>query len=333
MKKFICILFLLLSTVVIAQNKVGTTAAEFLTIPVGTKAMGMGGAFIAVADDITAAFYNPGSLSRIENNQFLTNYSEWLVGSKYSWFGLGIKISDDNYAAISVTSLDYGEEEVTTISSPEGTGEMWSASDIAIALTYSRNLTDRFSIGGSIKYIQQRIWNESASAFAADIGLLYHTQVEGLNIGMSISNFGTQMQLGGKDLLRASDVDEAYNYNNSTITSNLSTDQWELPLIFAVGVSWKIDLLYDIAVTAAGDAIIPSNENTYLNLGGEMQWKNLFFARIGRNSLLKENAEEGLTFGFGIKYDVSDIRIAVEYAYLDFGAWSNLSRYSITIGF
>ena len=127
MKKFICILFLIFVSIsaISAQNKVGTTAAEFLTIPIGTKAMGMGGAFTSVADDITAAFYNPGSLSRIEGNQFITNYSEWLVGSKFSWIGLGIKVSSDDYVALSVTSLNYGEEEVTTISSPEGTGEMW----------------------------------------------------------------------------------------------------------------------------------------------------------------------------------------------------------------
>ena len=152
------------------------------------------------------------------------------------------------------------------------------ASDIAISLSYCRNLTDRFSIGGSVKLIQQKIWNEHASSYAADIGLLYKTQIEGLNIGMSISNFGTQMQLEGKDLLRPVDIDESYNYNNSTITSNLSTDKWELPLIFAVGLSWKYDLWNDIAFTAAGDAVIPSNENTYINIGGELQWNSTFFA-------------------------------------------------------
>jgi opacity protein-like surface antigen len=333
MKKFICSLLFLFVSITSAQNKVGTTAAEFLTIPVGTKALGMGAAFTSVADDITAAYYNPGSLSRISENQFLTNYSEWLVDTKYSWIGLGVKLSSDDYIVLSVTSLDYGEEEVTTISLPEGTGEKWDASDIAISLSYSRNLTDRFSIGGSVKYIQQKIWNESASSFAADIGLLYKTQVEGLNLGMSISNFGTGMELDGKDLLRAVDIDESYNYNNSTITSNISTDKWELPLIFAVGLSWKYDLWDDLYLTTAADAVIPSNENTYINLGGELQWKDVFFARAGKNSFLKENAEEGFTLGAGLKYELSGLKLSVEYAFLDFGNWSNLNRYSITIGF
>jgi hypothetical protein len=133
--------------------------------------------------------------------------------------------------------------------------------------------------------------------------------------------------------LNSTDVDESYNYNNSTITSKLSTDEWELPLIFTVGLSWKIDLMKDLAFTSAADAVIPSNENSYLNIGGELEWNNLFFARVGKNSLLKENAEEGITFGAGIKYELSGIKVAVEYAYLDFGIWSSLNRYSITIGF
>jgi hypothetical protein len=333
MKKFICILLLSCASFIWAQNKVGTTAAEFLTIPVGAKAIGMGGAFVASADDITAAFYNPGGLSRINENQFLVNYSEWLVGSKHSWIGLGIKATDDDYVAISVDNLDYGEEEVTTVDSPEGTGEMWNASDLACNLSYCRNLTDRFSIGATVKYIQQKIWNESATSFAADIGLLYRTQLEGLNIGMSISNFGKDMKLEGKDLLRPIDVDESYNYNNSSITSNLSTDSWELPLIFSVGFAWKLNLTHELFLTAATDAVIPSNENTYLNVGGELEWNNIFFARIGKNSLFKEHAQEGLTAGMGIKYEISGLKLSVEYAYLDFGIWSNINRYSITIGF
>jgi hypothetical protein len=334
MIKKIVILFLLLYVpVIFGQSKVGTTAAEFLTIPAGAKATAMGGAFVAVSDDITAAYYNPGSLSRISGNEFIANYSDWLIDSRYNWIGIGIKAGEDDYVAISVYNLDYGEEEVTTVDSPEGTGEMWEASDIAINLSYCRNLTDRFSIGGTIKYIQQKIWNESASAFAADIGLLYKTEVEGLNIGMSISNFGQEMQLDGKDLLLPADVDGSYDYNNSAITSKLSTDTWELPLIFVVGLSWKYNFFNDFNLTAASDAVIPNNQNTYLNAGLELQWNNTLFIRTGRNSLMKNNAEEGFSFGAGIKYEIAGLRIGAEYAFLDFGAWSNLNRYSVSIGF
>jgi hypothetical protein len=80
----------------------------------------------------------------------------------------------DNLGTIglSFTYLDYGDMEVTTLREPDGTGEIFSPKDMAIGLTYSYNLTDRFSLGGTAKYVHQNIWNTNASAFAADLGIL-----------------------------------------------------------------------------------------------------------------------------------------------------------------
>ncbi len=333
MKKLTYIVWLTFISLQYGQNKVGTTAAEFLTIPVGAKAVAMGGAFVAVADDITAAFWNPAGLSLLSNNEFNVNYSDWLLDLKHSWVGVGVKISDNDYVAVSVINMNYGAEPITTVDYPEGTGETWDAADLAIYLSYSHNLTDRFSVGGSVKYIHQRIWNESASTFAFDVGLLFKTQMKGFNIGMSISNFGKEMQLDGNDLLRPIDIDQSYNYNNSVITSTLSTDKWEIPLVFSVGGAWELGLIENLGFLVAFDAKVPNNQNTYLNLGGELQWNDLFFIRGGRSCLFKERAQEGLTFGAGIKYLISGLKLSVEYAFLDFGEWNNLNRFSISIGF
>ncbi len=295
--------------------------------------MGMGGAFVAVSDDITSAYWNPGGLSRLKSNEFNVNYSDWFIDTKLSWMGLGVKISENDYASVSIMFLDYGDEQVTTVDSPEGTGQMWDASDMAISLSYAKNLTDRFSIGGSFKYIQQKIWNESASAIAFDVGLLYQTHFEGFNIGMSIANFGPEMKLDGKDLLRPLDLDESYYNNNPVITTELSTDSWELPLVFSVGVSWSYPLLNGLELLTAIDAKIPGNQNTYFNIGGELQWHESFFLRVGRNSLFKKFAEEGITLGAGLKHTVAGLDISIEYAFLDFGIWSNLNRYSVAIEF
>lgn len=333
MKKLLFLILLCFGTLIYAQNKVGTTAAEFLTIPVGAKAIGMGGAFVAVADDITAAYWNPGGLSRLTKNEFNANYAQWFIDTKLSWSGIGVKVSPDDYVAVSITILDYGEEPITTIELPEGTGQTWDAMDLAIYLSYSRNLTDRFSIGGSAKYIQQRIWNESAYGFAFDVGLLFRTQLEGLNIGMAITNFGQSMRLEGQDLLRPIDVNQSYNYNNSTITSRLYTDDWELPLIFTVGTSWEYAISQEIGFTIAADAKIPSNQLTYGNLGGQVRIGDFFFARAGYNSLFKPDAEEGLTLGAGVNYSLVGLLLKMEYAYLDFGVLGDISRYSVSISF
>ena len=115
MKKiFIIVLALGITISVFPQTKVGTTAANFLTIPVGARASGMGGAFSAVANDATSSFWNPSGLSRLTRNEFSANTAQWLVGTRINWVGLAFKFDEDNAIGISVNQLDYGEEQITT---------------------------------------------------------------------------------------------------------------------------------------------------------------------------------------------------------------------------
>lgn len=317
----------------VAQSKVGTTAANFLTIPVGPRATGMGGAFVAVANDATTSYWNPGGLSRLAANEFSVVHSEWLVGSNLNWLGLAIKLDEDNSVGISVNQLAYGSEAITTVDQPNGTGQNWDAQDIAFGLSYARNLTDRFSIGGSVKYIQQRIYNESASAFALDIGLLFTTQLKGLRIGMNISNFGTEMQMAGKDLLQPVDIDPAHTGNNDNVVSDLGTDSWTLPLIFTVGLGMDAIETENWRVTLATDAIYPNNQSSYLNVGSEVSWANLISLRVGYNSLFKDAAEEGLTAGVGLNYNFGPLSARVDYSYMDFGVFKQISKYSLSVSF
>ncbi|MDT8324249.1 MAG: PorV/PorQ family protein, partial [Bacteroidota bacterium] len=155
-----------------AQSKVGTTAAQFLGIGVGPRAVAMGGAYVAMGDDASAMYWNPGGLSRIGHSQVVASHTGWLVDTDLNWVGLTLALDASNAIGISLTQLDYGEEKVRTVVMPEGTGARWTAQDLAFTITYARSLTDRFSIGGSFKYITQQIWNESASTIAFDVGLM-----------------------------------------------------------------------------------------------------------------------------------------------------------------
>jgi len=328
------IIMMSLSAIGFAQNKVGTAAADFLTIPIGARATGMGGAFVASANDASASFWNVGGLARLTKSEFQANYAEWLVpGTGVSWAGVALKLDENNALALSFTSLNYGEEEITTAQNPNGTGARWDAMDLAFGLSYSRNLTDRFSVGGTVKYIQSRIWHESASAFAMDIGLLFTTQFNGLRIGMNITNFGSEMKLAGKDLLQPVDIDPAHSGNNSNIVSNLDTDSWGLPLNFTVGVAGEALDNENWKWTIATDAIYPNNTTPYLNLGTELTWLNMVSFRVGYNSLFKEAAEEGIAAGLGLQYDFSGVDLKIDYSYSDFGIFGGISRYAITIGF
>lgn len=328
----IVIIIICLSSSLLSQSKVGTTAANFTTIPVGARASAMGGAFVAIANDATSAFWNPGGLSRLEANEISVTYTQWLLGTDLNWLGAVMKFRN-NAIAFSINQLDYGEEEITTEEEPDGTGQTWEAQDIAFGVSYARNLTDRFSIGGTIKYIQEKIWNESASAFALDVGLLFRTQFNDMCIGMNISNFGTEMQMDGKDLLQPVDIDPANPGNNENIISALKTDSWTLPLTFTVGIGMKVIHSQNWVWTLATDAVYPNSQTPFLNLGQEVSWHDIFALRIGYNSLFKEAAEEGLSAGFGIHYSYDTFAVGIDISYMDFGIFNGVLRYSLAVVF
>jgi hypothetical protein len=334
-------LILIFSGFLMAQTKVGTTAANFLSIPVGPRATAMGSSFTSIANDVTGAYWNPGALSRIPRNEFSVSYTEWLLGTKLNWFGVVFKFNDDNAVALSINQLDYGEEIITTPDQPDGTGERWNAQDLAVSVSYARNLTDRFSIGGNIKYISQQLWNESASAFAMDIGLLFQTQLEGLRLGMNIANFGTEMKLEGKDLLQSTDIDPNASGNNPSIASSLNTDSWPLPLVFSVGLSYDFFNTDDWLLTLATDANIPNNYTTFTNAGMEVTWNKLISLRGGykgysylfdRSAKDEDLFQEGLTAGVGVHYDFGGFFVKVDYSYSDYGIFDEISRFSVSIG-
>jgi hypothetical protein len=318
----------------VAQTKVGTTAGQFLGISVGARATGMGGASVATANDVSAIYFNPGTFSQSHKTEVLVSTTDWLVGSKFRWLGAMLDVDGTSAIGVSVTQLSYGEEGVTTENYPDGTGERWSAQDVAVALSYSRNLTDRFSMGGSCKYINQSIWNESASTFAFDIGLLFVTGFHDMRLGMSISNFGGNMKMDGRDLEKVIDIDPSNAGSNKLNVARLTTDPWPIPLLFRVGVAADVIKNESTQVTVECDAIRPSDNVEVVNLGAEVIVMQIVSFRAGYKSLFQTESEEGLTLGAGLQYrQNNDMGIEVNYAYQKFGRFGNMNTFSIAILF
>ena len=245
-----------------------------------------------------------------------------------------LNIDGVNAVGVSITQLDYGDEEVTTEDRPDGTGERWSAQDMAVALSYSRNLTDRFSMGGSVKDINQSIWNETASTVAFDIGLFFVTGFHDMRLGMSISNFGGDMTMNGRDLKKIIDIDAADAGSNKLNVANLTTDPWPIPLLFRVGVAMDV-LKNDITtLTVECDALRPSDNVEVINVGTEVVLMDMISLRAGYKSLFQVDSEEGLTLGGGVKYNqTGNMSLEVNYAFQKFGSFGNLNTFSVAIRF
>lgn len=334
MKKYLIILLsiiFLISNICAAGTKVATTAAQFLKIEIGARGLAMGGAFVATADDATATFWNPAGLAGLTAREVSILHTDWLAGMNLEYGSIVIP-AGDHVLGLSLTMLDYGEWDVTTIDLPEGTGEQFGAQDLTLGLSYARSITDRFSFGANVKYITQRIWHMNASAFAFDIGTLFTTQFKGLRIGMCFSNFGGKMSMSGKDAKVYHDIAQNIEGNNEKINAHLETEAWDLPLSFRVGVAIDaIDNDYS-KLTLAVDTVAPNDNLEYVNAGFEYGWKRFLFLRAGYKSLFRQDSEEGLTLGTGLRYAITNrMKIKFDYAYADFGLLDNTQRF--TLGF
>ena len=322
----------LLSQVNNDVSKVGTTSAPFLEIEVGSKAVGMGSAFVAVANDATALYWNPAGISRLSGNETVLIHTERIANINYDFVGTVFPMGNLGVLGISIISLSTDEMKVRTVDKPEGTGELFSVGDLAVGIAYARNLTTRFSIGFNGKYIRQKIWHMSASGFAIDIGTLFTTPFAGMKIGMSISNFGGKMQMLGKDTFVNFDLAPDQEGSNDRIPANLKTDEFSLPLLFRVGLALEVFNFNSSRMIMAVDAAHPNDNTEYINVGVEYSSNDWLFLRTGYKNLFILDGEEGLTIGAGIKYALgSNVSIKIDYSYQKFGRLNNAQSFSLAL--
>ena len=150
--KRLTLYIILISTLTPSQSKVGTTAAQFLGIGVGSRAMSMGGAFTAMYDDPSCLYWNPGSIAHFTEDKFQFTNASWLIDTKWMYGSYVHKIDYKNTIAANLFYLDYGEEEVTTIYEQDGTGDYWSAYDLSVGLYYGTSITNKFSFCMLLSY-------------------------------------------------------------------------------------------------------------------------------------------------------------------------------------
>ncbi|HIA93729.1 MAG TPA: PorV/PorQ family protein, partial [Candidatus Marinimicrobia bacterium] len=276
---------------------VGTTSASFLEIGVGARAMGMGGAYTSVIDGPAALSYNPANIVWLNGTQVEFMHNQWFIDAYHDFVGVVIPLSGlRSSIGFHYVGLNYDDQPVRTVNRPEGTGELYSAGDYSLAMTLARALTDRFSFGLSLKYIEERIWNTRGGAAAIDMGIFYRSHLDGLQMGMSISNFGSEIKLIGRDLDTTVDPEED-NENVDHVPTTYKTDSYPLPILFRAGLSYKMKLGSIGSLLSTVDVLHPSNTTESINIGSEFGFQEMFYIRAGYNNLFEENTENGLTLG------------------------------------
>lgn len=331
-RALILVLCLMSSAAAQSITKTGTTASSFLKIGVGPRAIGMGGAFTANAYDISSLYWNPAAIANIEGSEVFFNHTELYLDLKYDYAGFASDIPGFGALGAFVSVLSVDEMPVRTVEKPDGTGENFDYGTLCAGLSYSKQLTENFSIGFNAKYINERLWNMSATGFALDIGTLYKIPVMNeLRLAASISNFGTKMKLQGRDALVVAQTGAG---SQNLINTNVELDEYDLPLMFRFGIASDLVKSPGHRITGEIDAVHPNDHTEFLNTGMEYAWNETFMLRAGYKSLFEKDTEQGLTLGAGINYRISGLlTFRLDYAYQDFGRLNDVHLFSVGFRF
>ena len=311
-------------------GKVGSAGVHALKLGVGAKAAAMGESFVAVADDPSALYWNPSGIARLEGISVLGSYIQWPAEIAFSTVGVTYNLGARGSVGVSFSTLTTGYMNVRTVFHPEGTGEVFTASDVIVGLTYARNLTDRFSFGGTVKVVREELEEYSDTGVAFDVGTLYDIGFKTLRLGMAILNFGPSL---GYDVDEDEDGktnedpnDQLDNDKDGLIDEDGPESDVPLPMAFRVGLSMTP---YDDGmnrVVTCLEAVHPNDNLENFNLGVEVGMRNMVFLRGG----YRFNTDiAGWTAGVGFKVAL----LTIDYAYTDLDFLSQVQRVSVSLAF
>jgi hypothetical protein len=302
-------------------ERVGLSGWQFLKITADARYSAMGGSYTALSDgDASSVYGNPSALVDVSNTSVSLGQINWFADITYQTFSLAKRLGSKGVIALSVAALDVGDIPVTINSDIGGgtteaviTGETFTGGDLAAGLSFARQVTDRLSIGGNVRYVQETIDDLSMNTISLDFGTTYYTGWRSLRLAMVARNLGADQTLAGWDEdIQAEPVDI------------------RMPIDFRVGLA--MDFLDSESsphlLTVSLEGSHPNDGSEKVNLGMEYWWGNMMALRCGYRGGYDE---ESLTFGGGVKLVFGGLGTAVNYAYVPFGRLGTVHMFTINL--
>jgi hypothetical protein len=288
-----------------------TTTFEFLRNDVSARAAAMGGSYVSVIGDPSAAFYNPATLATVKENLAQFGYASHLVGIKSGFAAYDQPVEGVGVMHAGVQYFSYGTMDETDLKGDK-TGT-FGANDLAISVSAARELQENLYYGATAKFIFSNIADASSTGFAADLGMLYVMPGDNpLTFGASITNIGRQL-------------------------STYAGTQESLPLDVTIGGTVKpqhLPLLLSVNFHKLTDKESSFGDHfKQFSIGAELQLGKAVRFRAGyaneRRTELKigtSSGMAGLSFGGGLVLE----KLRFDYGYSSLGEIGSLSR--ITVG-
>jgi hypothetical protein len=274
------------------HEKAGTTSAQFLKVAVGARPVALGETYCALADDTFGILWNPAGASDIRSVEYACSYNKWL-----SDIGKEVVMVSMPYKSTSTISFGVMYLHVPGMTKSDVYGNddgRFNAYSMALVLSYSKALSEKFNAGATFKYLQEGIENEKATGVCSDFGGIYKMYNDKLSLGVSVLNLGTSMKF----------VKESF----------------PLPATFKGGLAYDLKkyrakMLFDVSKCAG--------EFTRYSVGAEYNLYKMLFLRGGYNTKL------AATMGFGIFYKL----LHFDYAFVPYGDLGYTHRASMRLKF
>jgi len=281
----------------------GLTVLTFLKLGAGARATGLGEAFVSVADDASATYWNPAGLLGIKHNDVMGTHHAWLQDLNHEFVGFA------GHRGRHAVGFSFIGLYTSDIESRDETGAyrgMFGFSNNAFSGSYAFQLTSEIGVGGTVRYVRESLVGTpdgdfSLSGFSFDLGGQWKTPLRGVTAAAVLRHLGGSMHY---DISGAQDFD--------------------LPTALQGGVSYRRQDVAGGALTLAADALATRGDDLSLRVGAEYAYRGQFLMGAGVKSGLDN---ENVSFGVGYQN-----KVRVHYAFTpiqsDLG-----SSHRITVGY
>jgi len=305
-------------------QRVGISAFQSLKIGVGARGVAMGESFVAVANDVSAIYWNPAGLVQFHENQAFAAHTDYVVDISHEFFGAVYHLSMQDAIGASFSSLHMSDMEVTTETQPFGTGRYFTFGDIGVGLTYARKMTDQFSFGVTVRYAEETLDVLKMQSVMFDIGTYYMTGIGSLRFAVVISNFGNDVSPKGSVLV--------WDGSESTTFQSFS-----LPTMFRFGVAFEALQNEEQRLTAAIELDHPNDNAEHVRVGLEWAWQEALFLRAGVKRTIGQplfgvdaTSDEEFALGAGFSAPLSITKVSADYAFVSFNRLGSVHRFSLS---
>lgn len=299
------------------EENSGTSGAQFLRIPVGARSVALAKAFTSMATDGSAIYWNPAGIMRTPGRtNFFASHSKYTADIDLDYLSIHHRGQNFGYG-LSLGVLRSGDILRTDEFHQQGTGQYFNANQFVIGGTLSRAMTDRFSIGGTLKFYQENLDEYQISALLADLGILYLVGWSDLRIGFAVKNFGSDLKPSGTPPAMPD------GYAPST-----EFQEFPAPAEGTFGAVNTWHLSRNIGLATAADFNHPSGNQESFRFGGELGLREMLYLRGGYETGREDG---GWSTGFGLQFKKKTFLLRLDYAYSDMGTFGIIHHISIDL--